>query len=242
MKLCWWTSLYRILNTYFQYCLCNFIQIKSLMTPGSYQFSSVAQLSNSWLPHGLQHARLPCPSLTPRACSNSCSSSRWCHPTILSSVVPLSSCLQSCPASESCLNESVLHIRWPKYWSFSISPSNEYSGLISFRIDWFDLLAVQGTLKSLLQHHSTNAFILQHSAFFIVQLSHPYITTGKTIALTRQTFVSKGMSPLFNMLSRLVIAFLPRSKRLLISRLQSPSAVILEPKKTKSVTVYGSYR
>jgi len=141
-------------------------------------------------------------------------------------------------------NESVLHIRWPKYWSFSfsISPSNEYSGLISFRIDWFDLLAVQGTLKSLLQHHGTNAFILQHSAFFIVQLSHPYITTGKTIALTRQTFVGKGMSPLFNMLSRLVIAFLPRSKRLLISRLQSPSAVILEPKKTKSVTVYGSYR
>ena len=103
MKLCWRTSLYRILNTYFQYCLYNFIQIKSLMTPGSYQFSSVAQLSNSWLPHGLQHARLPCPSLTPRACSNSCSSSRWCHPTILSSVVPLSSCLQSCPASESCL-------------------------------------------------------------------------------------------------------------------------------------------
>ena len=116
-------------------------------------------------------------------------------------------------------SESVLHIRWPKYWSFSFSiiPSNEYSGLISFRIDWFDLLAVQGTLKSLLQHHSSKALILQCSAFFIVQLSHPYMTTGKTITLTRQTFVGKVMSLLFNMLSRLVIAFLPRRKRLLIS-------------------------
>ena len=128
--------------------------------------------------------------------------------------------------------ESVLHIRWPKYWSFSfsISPSNEYSGLISFRVDWLDLLAVQGTLKSLLQHYSSKASILWHSAFFIVQLSHPYMTTGKTIALTRQTFVGKVMSLLFNVLSRLVITFLPRSKRLLISLLQSPSAVILEPK------------
>ena len=127
-------------------------------------------------------------------------------------------------------NESVLHIRWPKYWSFtfSISPSNKYSGLISFRMDCFDLLAIQGTLKSL-QHHSSKASILLHSAFFIVQLSHPYMTTGKTIALTRQTFVGKVMSLLFNMLSRLVIAFLPRSKRLFISWLQSPSAVILEP-------------
>ena len=125
-------------------------------------------------------------------------------------------------------NESVLRIRWPKYWSFSfsISPSNEYSGLISFRIDWFDLLAVQGTLEILLQHHSSKASILQCSAFFTVQLSHPYMTTGKTIALTRQTFVGKVMSLLFNMLSRLVITFLPRSKRLLISWLQSPSAVI----------------
>ena len=132
-------------------------------------------------------------------------------------------------------NESVLCIRWPKYWSFSfsISPSNEYSGLISLRIDWFDLLAVQGTLKSLLQHHSSKASILRRSAFFIVQLSHPYLTTGKTIALTRQTFVGKVMSLLFNMLSRLVIAFLPRSKCLLISWLQSPSAVILEPPKNK---------
>ena len=130
-------------------------------------------------------------------------------------------------------NESVIHIRWPKYWSFnfSISPSNEYSGLISFRMDWLDLLAVQGTLKSLLQHDRSKASIFQHSAFFTVQLSHPYMTTGKTIALTTWTFVSKVMSLLFNMLSRLVITFLSRSKRLLISWLQSPSAVILEPKK-----------
>ena len=132
-------------------------------------------------------------------------------------------------------NESVLRIRWPKYWSFSasISPSNEYSGLISFRMDWLDLLAVQGTLKSLLQHHSSKASILWHSVVFMVQLSQPYMTTGKTIALTRWTFVGKVMSLLFNMLYRLVIAFLPRSKRLLISWLQSPSAVILEPQKIK---------
>ena len=133
-------------------------------------------------------------------------------------------------------NESVLGIRWPKYWSFnfSISPSNEYSGPISFRIDWLDLLAVQGTLQSPLQHHSSKASILWHSAFFIVQLSHPYMTTGKTIALTRQMFVGKVMSLVFSMLSRLVITFLPRSKDLFISRLQSPSAVILEPKKIVS--------
>ena len=132
-------------------------------------------------------------------------------------------------------NESVLHIRWPKDWSFScsISPSNEHSGRISFRMDWFDLLAVQGTLKSLLQHHSSKASILWCSAFFIVQLSHWYITTGKTIALTRQTFVGKVMSLLFNMLSRLVITFLPKSKRLLISWPQSPSSVILELPKNK---------
>ena len=136
-------------------------------------------------------------------------------------------------------NESVLHIRWPKYWSFSFSiiPSNEHPGLISFRMDWLDLLAVQGTLKSLLQHHSSKASVLQRSAFFIVQLSHPYMTTGKTIAFTIWTFVGKVMSLLLNMLSRLVIAFLPRSKCLLISWLQSPSAVILEPKKKKSATV-----
>ena len=130
-------------------------------------------------------------------------------------------------------NESTLLMRWPKYWSFSfsISPSNEQPGLISFRMDWLDLLTVQGTLQSLLQRHSSKASILQHSAFFTVQLSHPYMTTGKTIALTRKTFVGKIMSLLFNMLSRLCITFLPRSKCLLISWLQSPSAVILEPKK-----------
>ena len=136
-------------------------------------------------------------------------------------------------------NESALRLRWPKYWSFSfsISPPNEYSGLISFRMDWLDLLAVQGTLNSLLQYHSSKASILRCSAFFIVQLSHPYMTPGKTIALTRRTFVGKAMSLLFNMPSRLVIAFLPRSKCLLISWLQSPSAMILKPPKIKSLTV-----
>ena len=154
-----------------------------------------------------------------------------CHPLLLAPSI--------FPSIRVFSSESVLHIRWPKYWSFSfnISPSNEYSGLISFRMDWFDLLAVQGTLKSLLQHHSSKASILQRSAFFIVQLSHPYLTTGKTVALTRWTFVGKVMSLLFNMLSRLDIAFLPRSKHLLIAWLQSPSAVILEPAKIKSVTV-----
>ena len=139
-------------------------------------------------------------------------------------------------------NESALHIRWPKYWSFSfnISPSNEHPGLISFRMDWLDPLAVQGTLKSLLQHHSSKVSILRCSASFTVQLSHPYMTTGKTIAWTRQTFVDKVMSLLFNMLSRLVITFLPRSKCLLISWLQSPSTVMLEPKKIKSDTLSPS--
>ena len=133
-------------------------------------------------------------------------------------------------------NESAFHIKWPKYWSFSfnINPSNEHSGLISFMMDWLDLLAAQGTLKSILQHHSSKASILQHSAFFIVQLSYPYMSSGKTITLTRQTFVGKVMSLLFNMLSRLAITFLPRSKHLLISWLQSPSAVILEPLKIVS--------
>ena len=136
-------------------------------------------------------------------------------------------------------NESALCIRWPKYWSFSfnISPSNEYSGLVSFMMNWLDILAVQGTLKSLLQHHSSKASILQCSAFFIVQLLEPYMTTGKTIALTRRTFAGKVIFPLFNMLSRLVIDFLPRSKCLLTSWLQSPSAVILEPQRIKSPTV-----
>ena len=139
------------------------------------------------------------------------------------------------PSTRVFSSEMALPIRWPKYWnfSFSISPSNEYSGLIFFKIDWLDLLAVQGTLKSLLQHHNLEASILWHSASFMVQLSHPYMTTGKTIALTRQTFAGKVMCLLFNILSRFVIAFLPRSKHLLISWLQSPSAVILEPPKNK---------
>ena len=167
------------------------------------------------------------------AYSNSCPLSQWCHTTISSSVVPFSH-FQSFPTSGS-FPESVLCIRWPNYWSFSfsISPPNEHPVLISFRMDWLDCLAVQGTLKGLLQYHSSKTSILRHSAFFIVQLSHPYLTTGKTIALTRQTFVGKVMSLLFNMLSRLVIAFLPRSKCLLISWLQSLSAVILEPPKNK---------
>ena len=143
------------------------------------------------------------------------------------------------PSTKVFSNDSTVRFRWPKYWSFSfnISPSNEHPGLISLRMDWLDLLAVQGTLKSLLQHHTSKASILRCSAFFTVQLSHPYMTTGKTIALTRQTFGDKVMSLLFNMLSRLVIAFLPRSKHLLISWLQSPSAVILEPKNIKLLTV-----
>ena len=154
-----------------------------------------------------------------------------CHPLLLPSSIIVSIRVFS--------NESVLHVRWPKYWnfSFSISPSNEYSGLTSFRMDWLDLLAVQGTLKSFLQHHSSKASILWHSAFFIVQLSHAYMTTGKTIALTRQTFVGKVMPLLFNMLSTLVITFLPRSKHLLISWMQSPYTIILKPPKIKSLTV-----
>ena len=139
-------------------------------------------------PHGMQHTRLPCPSLTPRVYSDLCPLNWWCHPTISSSGIHFSSYLQS-PRIKVFSNESVLCIRWPKYWSFgfSISPSNEYPGLISFRMNCLDLLAVQGTLKSLLQHHSSKTLILQHSAFFVVQLSHPYTTTGKTIALTRWT-------------------------------------------------------
>ena len=185
-------------------------------------------------------ARLPCPSLSPGICSNSCPLSQWCFLTISSSAAPFSFCLQSFQAFQGLFHwVGSLH-QVPKYWSFSfsISPSNEYSGLISFRIDWFDFLVVQGTLKSLLQHYSLKASILWCSAFFMVQLSHPYMTTGKTTALTRLTCVGKVMSLLFNMLFRFVIAFLPRSKHLLISWLQSPSTVIVEPKKIKSVTVY----
>jgi len=160
-------------------------------------------MSDSLWPHELQHARPPCPSATPGVYPNPC---QWCHSNISSSVVPFS----SCP------HESAFRIRWPKYWSFSfnINSSNEHPGLISFRLDWLNFLAVQGTLKSLLQHHSSKASIFRCSAFFIVQISHPYMTTGKTTALTRWIFVGKVMSLLFNMLSKLVITFLPRSKRL----------------------------
>ena len=192
-------------------------------------------------PNGLQHARRPSLSFTVSWSLLKFMSIELvmpsnhlilCHPLlILPSVFPSIRAFSS---------ELALCIRWPKYYSFSfrISPSNKYSWLISFRIDWFDLLVVQGTLKSLLQHHNSKASVLQHSAFFMVQLSHPYLTTEKTIALTIQTVViDKVMSLLFNMLSRFVIAFLPKSKRLLISWLQSPSAVILEPQKVKSVTV-----
>ena len=175
----------------------------------SVQFSC-SVMSGSLRACGLQHARPPCPSPTPGVYSNSCPLSWWCHPTISSAVIPFSSCLQSFPVSGSFQMSQFLRIRWPKYWSFhfSICPSNEHSGLISFRMDWMDLLAVQGTFKRLLQYHSSKASILPHSAFFIVQLSHPYV-------------------------SSFVITFLPRSKRLLISWLQSPSAVILEPPQNK---------
>ena len=161
-------------------------------------------MSDSLQPHESQYARPPCPSPTPGVHSDSRPSSRWCHPAISSSVIPFSSCLQIPPSIRLFSNESTLHMRWPKYWSFSFSiiPSKEIQGLICFRMDWLEHFAVQGTLKSLLQHHSSKASILRCSAFFTVQLSHPYLTTGKTIALTRLTFVSKVMSLLFNMLSR----------------------------------------
>ena len=167
--------------------------------------------------HGLQHTRLPCPSPTPRSYSNSCPIESVMPSNHLILCRPLLLPPSIFPSIRIFSNELVLRIRWPKYWSFSfsISSSNEHPGL-TFRMDWLDLLAVQGTLKSLLQHHNSKASILQHSAFFVVQLSHPYMTTGKTIALTRWTFVGKLMSLLFNMLSTLVIAFLPRNKCLLI--------------------------
>ena len=201
-------------------------------------FSSVQSLSHVWL--------FVTPWTAAHQASLSITNSQNLHTlTSLKSVVP-SSHLILCrpllllppipPSIRVFSNESILHMRWPKYWSFSlnISLSNEHPGLISFRMDWLNLLAAQGTLKSLLQHHSSKASILSCSAFFTVHLSHPYMTTGKTIALTRWTFVGKVMSLLFNMLSRLVITFLPTNKYLLISWLQSPSAVILEPKKIKS--------
>ena len=206
---------------------------------GSVQFSSVAQscptLCDPWTV-----ARQASPSITnswsllklmPSESVMPSNHLILCYPLLLLPSV--------FPSIRVCSNESALHIRWPKYWSFSfsISRSNEPPRLISFRMDWLDLLAVQGTLKSFLQHHSSKASILQRSAFFIVQLSHPYMTTGITIALTRWTFVDKVMSLLFNMLSKLVTTFLPRNQCLLISWLQPPSAVILEPPKIKPVTV-----
>ena len=161
----------------------------------SVQFSHSVVFYSLW-PHEPQHTRPPCPSLTPEVHPNPCPLSGWCHPTISSSVVPILFPPSIFPSIRVFSNESALHIRWPKYWSFSfsISPSNEHPGPISFRMDWLDLLAVQGTLKSLLQHHSSKASILRCSAFFTVQLSHPYVTTGKAIALTRQTLVGKVMS------------------------------------------------
>ena len=183
------------------------------------QFSCPVMFNPLWS-HGMQHARLPCLSPTPGAYSNSCPLSQWCHPTISASR-PLLLPPSVLPSIRVFSDESVLLMRWPKYWSFSfsISPSIEYSWLISFRMDWLYLLIVQGTLKNLRQYHSSKASILQHSVFFIVQFSQPYMTSGKTIALTRQIFVVKVMSLLFNILSTLVIVFFPRNKHLLMSQL-----------------------
>ena len=185
------------------------------------QFSH-SVMSNSLWPHGLQHARTPCPSPTPQACSDSCPLSRWCPSNHLILCRPLLLLPSIFPSIRVFSNDSALNIKWPKYssFSFSISPSNEYSGLISFRVNWFDLLGVQGTLKSLPQHHNLKASILQCSAFFMVQLSHPYMTTGKTMTLTTWTSNDKMMSLFFNTLSGFVIALLPRSKHPLILWLQ----------------------
>ena len=182
-------------------------------------------MCNAFWPHRLQHARPPCPSPTPRSLLKLMSIELEMPSSHLILCCPLLLLPSIFPSNRVFSNMSVLRIRWPKYWSFSlsISPSNEYSGLISLRMDWLDLLAVQGTLKSLLQHHSSKAPILQCSVFFTFQLSHLYMTIGKTIALTRWTFVGKIMSLLFNILSRLVVSFLPRSKHLLISWLQTPN-------------------
>ena len=216
----------KIPNEDFMYAALNNINLSSVqllscvqlsVTPWTTAHQASLSITNSWSLPKLMSLELVMPS----------NHLILCCPLLLPSIFPSIRVFS---------NQSVLHISWPKYWSFSfnISPSNEHSGLISFRMDWSDLFAVQETLKSLVQHHSSKASILQRSAFFIVQLSHPYMTTGKTVALTRQTFAGKVMSLLFNMLSRLVITFLPRSKRLLISLLQSPSAVILKPQKIKS--------
>ena len=232
--LCLWEWIWKVIWQYIK-------NLKSFLTRSRYICSSVQLLSHVWLFETQWTA----------ACQASLSVTNfWISPKLMSfELVMPSNHLILChpllllpsifPSIRVFSNESALCIRWPKYWNFSvnISPSNEHPGLISFKMDWLDLLAVQGTLKSLLQYNSSKASILWCSAFFIVQLSHPYMTTGKTIALTRQTFVDKVMSLLFNMLSRLVITFLSRSKCLLILWLQSPSAVILEPKNIKSATV-----
>ena len=208
----------------------------NLLIEGTVLRFSCSVVSNSLQPHGL-HTRLSITNLRSLLKLMSIESVMPSNQLIL--CRPLLLLPSVFPSIRVFSNESVLCIRWPKYWSFSfrISPSNEYSGLISLRIDWFGFLAIQGTLRSLIQHHSSKASILQHRAFFILQFSHPYMTTGKTIALTRWNFVSKVMSLLFNTLSSFVIAFLPKSKGLLISCLQSPSAVILEPPKIKSDTL-----
>ena len=211
------------------------LRTDALPSEPSVQFSH-SVLSDSLWPRESQHARPPCPSPTLGDCSNSCPSSWWCHLILCHPLLLMPSIF---PSIRVFSNESALHIRWPRYWcfSFSFSPSNEHPRLISFRMDCVDLLAVQGTLKSLLQHHSSKSSILQCSAFIMVQLSHSYMTTGETIALTRWPFVDKVMSLLFNMLSRLIITFLPRSKHLLILWLQPTSSVTLKPKKIKSLTV-----
>ena len=197
---------------------------------------SCSVMFNSLRPHGPQHTKLLCPPLSPGVCSTSIESVMPSNHLIL--CCPLLFLLSMFPSITVPPSESALRIRRPKYWScsFRFSPSSEHSGLISFRVDWFDILAVQGTLKSLLQHYCSKASILWCLAFFMVKLSHPFMTTGKTTALTIRTFVGKVMSLLFNVLSSFVITFLPRSKCLLIPWLQSPSAVILRPKKIKSVT------
>ena len=229
----------RIIKTYFVQFFCAFLPL--LLNIFCFCFSSVQSLSHVWL--------FATPWATARQASLSITNSRSPPKLISIELVKPSHDLILCcpflllpsifPTIRVFSNESAVHIRWPMYWnfSFSFSPFKEYSGLISLKIDWFDILAVQGTLRSLLQCHSWKASILQHSAFFIVQLSHPYMTTGKTITLTRWTLVGKVLSLLFNMLSRLAITLLPKSKCLLISWLQSPSAVILEPRKIKSDTV-----
>ena len=196
-------------------------------------------MSDSLWPHGLQHASLPCSLLSPGICSNTCPLSRWCHPTISFSVTPILFLPSVSPSIRVFSQELALYIRWPEYCSFSLSnsPSNEYSGLISFRIDWFDLFAVQGTLKSLLQHHSSKASVFQPSAFLIVQLSYPYMTTGKTVALTRWTFVSEVIPLLLIHFLGWSYLFLPKNKCLLISWLQSPSSVLWSPRKITSMTI-----